>query len=305
MLAPIAFVAAGFLLLRASAATAAGVVAPQRLDYRVAWNGLGAATALVTVSRAPLGGTDAFFVEGTAWTNRVVDIFWRFRGKAQATVLTGDLRPLRFRFDRTANRRIESTWLEFDWRQRLARGVHVKRGKRRERDIDASMALDPFTAALSALARPIAPGDSFTTRVFTGESLYAIDFEVRKEETVTVPAGRFDAYQVEPTIWKITTEQQKDRRLRKATLWVTKDTPRALLRVRSEVFIGAVTLELTNWSKPAPTSPSSRELFALRPPTPPPWRPGDRDSALSRRGEHACRGGRVDSSLKYVRRIED
>jgi len=246
-----------FLHISPSKASNAVLSAPQRLEYRVAWNHLRAAMACVAVHHGRLEGEDAYFVEASAWTNRVVDVFWKFRGKAQTTVSAGDLRPLRFSFDRTANRRVESTWVEFDDAKNRARGVYVKNGKRKEREVELLDLADPLTAALRALTRPLAAGDEFATKVFTGESLYVIDFKVLAEEDVTVPAGRFAAYKVEPTVWKVTDEQRRDKRVRKTTLWVSRETPRAVLRVRSEVFIGALTIELLSWSKPLPPAAAS------------------------------------------------
>lgn len=64
------------------------------------------------------------------------------------------------------------------------------------------------------------------------------------QPSLEVPAGRFHALRVVPEVWKVTTSAQPDARLRGATIWVADDPPRTLLRIRSEVFVGAVTLDL-------------------------------------------------------------
>jgi hypothetical protein len=47
-----------------------------------------------------------------------------------------------------------------------------------------------------------------------------------------------------PEVWKIGRAAELGRRLQQATIWVADDTLRTRLRIRSEVFIGAVTLDL-------------------------------------------------------------
>jgi hypothetical protein len=62
---------------------------------------------------------------------------------------------------------------------------------------------------------------------------------------IDVPAGRFRALPVVPEIWKVGDQARRDPRLRGAMIWVADDPGRTLLRIRGEVFIGAVTLDLT------------------------------------------------------------
>jgi hypothetical protein len=80
--------------------------------------------------------------------------------------------------------------------------------------------------------------------VFTGESHYQVNLKVVGPDIVDGPAGRFDALKIEPEIIKLGDEPRRDKRLRRATIWVTPAPARTLLRIRSEVFIGAVTLDL-------------------------------------------------------------
>src|SRR5258706_541862 len=79
---------------------------------------------------------------------------------------------------------------------------------------------------------------------------YRVEWVTSGEETITVTAGTFPAWRVEPRVWKIGTGV--DQRLRRATLWVSQEPVRTLLRIRSEVFIGAVNCDLQRLAPPLP-----------------------------------------------------
>ena len=95
-------------------------------------------------------------------------------------------------------------------------------------------------ALVEELSLELGPG----LNVFTGETHYRVRLIIRDEDTVEVPAGRFEALRVEPEVIKIEDGERPDKNMRRATIWVTRTPVRTLLRIRSEVFVGAITLDL-------------------------------------------------------------
>lgn len=218
---------------------------PRRLEYRVAWNGIPAAAATVAIRPVEHDGAERLEVEARARTNAFVDLFWSFRGTARATFLADELMPLHFDYARTMRGTPHHTVIDFDPARRHARAVYVKGSRRRELAVDDRPVLDPITAVFRARLSGAGPGDVREYDVFTGESFYRVRLTVVAADDVVVPAGRFPALRVVPEVWKVTHTAQLDPRLRGATIWVADDPLRTLLRIRSEVFVGAVTLELT------------------------------------------------------------
>jgi hypothetical protein len=237
-------------LAGAGSLDAATLEAPRRLEYRVAWNGIPAAHATIEVTRSEEAGAPAYTVDARASTNRFVDFFWRFRGEARTTLLAEPVLPLSFRYERRVNRAPTRTWIDFTPSAEHARGGYVKPTRRREEVIDARCLTDPITAGFHALTADARVGDVLTYRVFTGETHYRVRLSIRGEEVIAVPAGRFEALRVEPEVIKIKNGERRDRNMRDATIWVSRDPVRTLLRVRSEVFVGAVTLELVEVDRP-------------------------------------------------------
>ncbi len=220
----------------------------QTLQYRVAWNGIPAANATVTVTPEVLGGQPAYSVDASAGTNRFVDIFYRFRGFARVLFLADGQIPLQFRFERDEGGRKAMTTIDFSPSNKRARSLYLKGGKKRkELDIDSTGLFDPITAVFKARADPVEIGNTLNYDIFTGEGLYRIELKVIGRQQVEVPAGTFPAIALRPQVWKINKDESlADPRLRNATIWVSDDPDHLLLSIRSEIFIGAITLDLVS-----------------------------------------------------------
>ena len=235
----------GFLLYAplTSSVDAALPSHPRRLEYGVAWNGIPAAGATVEITSGENAGKDSVVVEARAQTNRFVDLFWSFRGTVRATLLADGLKPLHFDYDRKMAGTKYATRIDFD--PDGARSVFIKGTQRRELAVDDADVLDPITAVFRARLSGARPGDTLEYDVWTGETRYRVRLHVGDPQPIDVPAGRFRALPVVPELRKIGAQEQLDTRLQGAMIWVADDPMRTLLRIRSELFIGAVTLDLT------------------------------------------------------------
>lgn len=218
----------------------------QTLRYRIAWNGIAAARATVDIRPEDVAGEPAYSVETTARTNAFVDLFYPFRGKARVVFLAREQTPLHFVYDREIGGRRELTTVDFRPDEQRVRSLYVKGGVTKKRlDIESLDLVDPITAVFKARSGSSAIGTRADFEIFTGESRYRVELTVDGRERVEVPAGTFAALRVTPRVWKIRGgEEPPDPRLRGATIWVSDDQERVLLRIRSEIFIGAVTLDL-------------------------------------------------------------
>jgi hypothetical protein len=229
-------------LVLAQPARAALSPSPRQLHYRVAWNGIPAAAATVAITPGVLAGHDSVVVEASARTNAFVDLFWTFRGTARATLFADSLTPLHFVYERQMAGKPYLTWVDFA--AHGARSVYITGTRRRELALADGDVIDPITAVFRARLSGAKPGDTLRYDVWTGEARYRVALAVSGPEPLDVPAGRFTALRVVPELWRVGATPELDTRLRGATIWVADDAARTLLRIRSEVFIGAVTLDL-------------------------------------------------------------
>ena len=231
----------GLLWLIATLPAHAAAATPERLAYRVAWNGIPAATGLVTITRGDLAGRESLVVEASASTNALVSLFWSFRGSLQATMLADGLLPRHFDYRRDINGAPYATTIDFD--DTGAHGVYEHHGIRQELDLGTDV-VDPVTAVLRARGSSAGPGDALWYDVWTGEVRYLVRLDITASEPIEVPAGRFAALKVVPHLWRIEGRPAPDTRLRRATIWVTDDPRHVPLRIRSKVFVGSVDVEL-------------------------------------------------------------
>lgn len=233
------------------ARSAAGALPPQPhvLEYRIAWNGIPAGRATVEITAGELAGHDSLVVEASARTNAFVDLFWAFRGTARATLLGDELTPLHFTFERQMGGTPYVTRIDFD--DERARSVYIKGNRRREEELDGPGIIDPITAVFRARLGGAKPGDTLHYDVWTGEARFRVQLEVKGPEQIDVPAGRFTALPVVPEVWRVRERPELDTRLRRATIWVADDPPRTLLSIRSEILVGAITLDLVKVETPS------------------------------------------------------
>ena len=203
--------------------------------------------AVIDVSRE-VGAT--YRVQAATRTNAFVDLFYRLRGTVESRFNADTFAPLGFRFDREINRRPEITEVAFGNGDAFAVGSHLRDGKRHLKTVGETHVLDPITAIFQALQQPLDGGETAVYDVFTGQSLYRVELRHGGEETLRTAAGTFAALRLEPRVWKV--GEGLEPRLRGATIWVSREPVRMPLRIRSEVFVGAINAELQQVVTTAP-----------------------------------------------------
>jgi hypothetical protein len=218
----------------------------QAFEYRVSWNGIPAARATVQLRESGAGTPPTTEMRADIRTNRVVDLFWSLRAQSWGRVDSTSLRPQHFEYDRRINGTREFTTVEVEPDGQLT-GRYARPGRVRLIEVRNPEVLDPIAAILQVLRDPPLDGHTRKYEVFTGEARYRIELRRDGSDVIKVPAGRFVAARLEPVIWRLE-KKERDKRVRHLLLWMTEAAPHILLRIRSEVFIGAVYCDLTDLS---------------------------------------------------------
>jgi uncharacterized protein DUF3108 len=247
-------IAAQLLLVTCGASPGA---AEDTYRYRISWNGIPAASATVTLAEnaGPDGAITRVRIE--ARTNRFVDVFWSLRGESTSEVDARTLRTRSFEYVRRINGRPEVTRVEAEGNGILT-GRYSRPGRYYLKEVNDAEMLDPIAAVLRARRELPALGGTASYQVFTGEDRYRVDLYRRAVETIDVPAGRFVAARLDPSAWEWG-RPSRDTRVRRLSVWVAEAAPHELLRVRSEVFIGAVYLDLVECSSCLPRADGRRQ----------------------------------------------
>ncbi len=113
----------------------------------------------------------------------------------------------------------------------------------KEGDLPAN-ALDSFGSLYYVRTLPLKVGQTYIIDVHNSDKVYPLVVDVIKREKVKVPAGKFDCILVEPFLRGPGIFISKGKKLQ---VWLTDDERRIPVRMRSEVVIGHVSAELTQY----------------------------------------------------------
>jgi hypothetical protein len=225
---------------------------PLRASYRFGWSGMTAATADVHLTRPD---ANRAMVEGKARTIDMVRTLWNFEAEHTAMADATALRPIEVKQSETIRSKKVLTTLAFD-----ARGVTATRTESSKapkvRRFDIPNLFDLQSGLLYLRSQPLANGNVNRIVVFPGKDPYLVTLTVEGREKITVPPGSYDAIKLDLKLSKIgrNNELKPHKKFRKATVWLSDNADRMLLRAEAEVFIGTVFAELQSveFEAPAP-----------------------------------------------------
>jgi hypothetical protein len=102
------------------------------------------------------------------------------------------------------------------------------------------------SAFLLLRSQPLNAGDVQRVVVYPATSAYLCTTKVTGRQRITVPAGTYDALQLDVQLNKIGKENEllPHKKLKKATVWLSDDANRVVLRIEAQIFIGTVFAEL-------------------------------------------------------------
>ncbi len=212
------------------------------LQYEFGWKGIAAAHATLSVEVVPGDGPRRVKVVGTARTLSWLDWIWKMNDRVEAVFGAESMIPETFDFRQREKGDKIDTHLAISWKDGVATSKRIKNGNPKEWFFPITRAYDPVSAAFLLRGVELAPGDSKVVEVLNGKSRYLITMRVAGRETVTVPAGTFDTFRLEPEIRNVNVPPPPPdkRKLRRVAIWISTEAPRRIVKIESEVFWGSV-----------------------------------------------------------------
>lgn len=106
--------------------------------------------------------------------------------------------------------------------------------------------LDMHSALLHLRGVPLANGQSHVVLVMTVTNPYLVTLKALGRETLDIKAGKRPAIRCALTLGKISKDGQliPQKKFKAATVWISDDPERTLLKAEVKVFVGTVTMEL-------------------------------------------------------------
>jgi hypothetical protein len=214
---------------------------PLHATYSFGWSGLSAATADLHFSRTGNRCT----IEGKARTIDMARALWPFDTDHFATSDATTLRPIQVKQSESERKKSVQTELTFDTRGVTAKRTESNSGVKVRR-FDIPNLFDLQTALLFIRSQPLTNGSAVRAVVFPGKDPYLTTVTVEGRDQVKTPAGTYNAIRCDLKLAKVgkNNELKPHKKFRKATVWISDDADRILLRAEAEVFIGSVFAEL-------------------------------------------------------------
>jgi len=105
---------------------------------------------------------------------------------------------------------------------------------------------DLHSALLYLRSQPLRDRSVYRVVVYPATSAYLATITVIGREKISVHAGSYNAIKVDLQLNKIgkNLELQPHRKFRRATIWVSDDADRILLRIEAQIFVGTIFAEL-------------------------------------------------------------
>jgi hypothetical protein len=210
----------------------------ERLEFSVKYGMLPAGTAVMKVPEiVDYEGRPSFRIVSTAESNSVVSVFYKVRDSVETIVDYDGIFPRKFHKRlREGGYKADKTTF-FDQRKHLAIA---------ENDTIPTYAFvqDALSSLYYIRTRELSPGQEILIDNHTDKKNYPLKVMVLREETIDVPAGKFDCLVVEPVMRAEGIFKAKG----KIWIWLTNDQYKFPVMMKTEVyFLGSITAQLKKY----------------------------------------------------------
>lgn len=217
----------------------------EHVVYQASWNGIPVASAVVDAKTVWIEGRRYYWVTVEARTWKYLELIWRMRDSIESVFEAETLHPRRFVFHQSENRKRIDTTAVFDpanqkWAVRRQQGAKLK-----QFEFVSPHTFDPISASYLARTLNVGVGDTLQLEVFGGKSRYLLQLDIVGAERIALRGGEVDALKVIPRVQNVNQSGYAER-LRQATVWISADQMKRPLKVVSQAFLGAVTIEMVD-----------------------------------------------------------
>ncbi len=217
---------------------------PLHASYRFGWSGLTAATGDVHFSKP---SENRFQLDGTGRTIGFVRALWKFDVNYQAVATAVTLRPIKT--EQTENYRSKKIGTHLIFTNAGVTRTRTEdkgQAETKTRQFNFPNLFDLFSAMLYLRSQPLKDHSVYRVVAYPATNAYLATVTVIGREKMSVHAGSYNAIKLDLQLKRIGKhlELEPHRKFRRATIWVSDDAERLLLRIEAQVFVGTVFAEL-------------------------------------------------------------
>ena len=221
---------------------------PLRASYRFGWSGLTAATGDVHFTKL---AENKFQLDGTGRTIGFVRALYKLDASYQAIASAQTLQPIETQQTESYRSKKIVTHLTFT-NNGVTRARTEGKGtaETKIRQYNFPNLFDLFSAMLYLRSQPLKDRSVYRVVAYPATNAYLATVTVIGREKISVHAGSYSTIKLDLRLKRIGKHRQLEphRKFRRATIWVSDDAERLLLRIEAQVFVGTVFAELQSVS---------------------------------------------------------
>ena len=227
---------------------------PLVATYKFGWSELVAATAEIALSDHD---RQIIQLKGNGGTIGLVRMLWKFDTHQRAVADAKTLRPISMHQVDERRHKTVVTDLSFTpGRVERLRSDSSSKKLPETKDFEFPGGLfDLFSALLYIRSQPLRDGDIYRVVVYPATNAYVATLTVVEHAPITVEAGEYPAIKLDVALKKVgkNRELEPHKKFRQASVWVSDDPDRLLLRIEASIFVGSVFAELQSVRFPGQT----------------------------------------------------
>ncbi len=219
---------------------------PLRAKYNFGWSGFTAATGDLHFTNP---SADRCQLEASGKTVGVVRALWRFDVTHHAVADAETLRPLEMKQNENVHGKRIETSLVFN-----NAGVSRSRSEawnktpepKKPKQYNFPNLFDLQSALLYLRSQSLKDRSAYRIVVYPATSAYLATLTVVGREKLSVHAGNYNAIKLDVQLNKVGKNLQLEphKKFKRATVWVSDDADRLVLRIEAQIFVGTVFVEL-------------------------------------------------------------
>jgi hypothetical protein len=218
---------------------------PMHARYGFGWSGFPGATADVRFTKP---SADRFQLDGSVRTIGLVRGLWKYDANHTSIVDAGTLHPIEVNQIETVRNKKTVTTLSFQQNGVTSKETETtgKNAGPKIRHFESPYLFDLLSALLYLRSQPLQERSVQRVVVYPQTSAYLATVTVQGRERLSVPAGTYNAIKLDLQLSKIgkNRELEPHRKFRRATVWMSDDPDRLLLKIEAQIFVGSVFAEL-------------------------------------------------------------
>src|SRR5882724_7457236 len=221
---------------------------PLRASYRFGWSGLTAATGDVHFTKP---SETKFQLDGTGRTIGLVRALWKLDVNYQAAASAETLLPIETQQIENYRSKKVATHLTFT-NNGVTRARTEGKGatEAKTRQFNFPNLFELFSAMLYLRSQSLKERSVYRVVAYPATNAYLAIVTAVGREKISVHAGSYSAIKLDLRLKRIGKQRQLEphRKFRGATIWVSDDPERLLLRTEAQIFVGTVFAELQSVS---------------------------------------------------------